>query len=198
MSEDKNLFKENIEKSKNELKNYFKWKKQERKRDLAVEENNLGKVLLNKKSLMIFQKKEVIKMKKNNIVIFFGRQLSRLRLGQGYYQLIISTISAISLLSLAYKLTIELMIILFPVFFVGSFFLGYLLDRMNISAIDYRKTAEISGRFLNNLDLKNFDMRMIQVEANARAIQDPAFNVGKFMEEKKAEFRKKWIPTGER
>ena len=137
-------------------------------------------------------------MKKVNLTVFFGRQLSRLRLGQGYYQLIISTISAISLVSLAYSVTIELAVILFPVFFIGSFFLGYLLDRMNISAIDYRKTAEISGRFLNNLDLKNYDMRMIQIEANARAIQDENFDVSEFLEEKKKEFFDKWIPDGER
>jgi len=137
-------------------------------------------------------------MKKKNFIVFFGRQLSRLRLGQSYYQLIISTISAISLVSLAFQVTIEILLILFPIALVGAFLLGYTLDRWDISAIDYRKTAEISGRFLNNLDLKNYDMRMIQIEANALAIQDSLFNVSKFLEEKKKEFFDKWIPEGER
>lgn len=137
-------------------------------------------------------------MKKNTFVIFIGRQLSRLKLGQTYYSIVISTVSAISLVSMAFGMTIYLLIFLFPVILFGSFLIGYMLDKLNISALDYRKTAEISGRFLNTLDEKNYDMRMIQTEIIVRAIRDEKFDVSKFSEEKRREFHDKWSPEGER
>lgn len=134
------------------------------------------------------------KIKKHSIVVFFGRQLSRLRLGQSYYQLVIATISAISLVSLAFEVTLVMLLLLFPIVFIGSFMLGWGLDRWNISAIDYRKTTEITGRFVNALDLKNLDMRFIMTEGIIRAQQDKDFDMDKFLEEEKAKFVKKWSP----
>ncbi|GAG74366.1 unnamed protein product, partial [marine sediment metagenome] len=54
----------------------------------------------------------MLRLKKSNVVKrvksahFIGRQLSRLKLGQSYYAIVVSSVSAISLISLAFEITI--------------------------------------------------------------------------------------------
>ena len=55
-------------------------------------------------------------MKKSSIKNFIGRQLSRLRLGQTYYSIIITTVGTISLVSFALKYLQNLLLRFFQSF----------------------------------------------------------------------------------
>ena len=72
----------------------------------------------------------MLRLKKSNVLKrvksahFIGRQLSRLKLGQSYYSIAVSSVSAISLISLAFEISFWMLIILFPVLLLGTFVIG--------------------------------------------------------------------------
>ena len=137
-------------------------------------------------------------MKKYKLSKFIGKQLSRLRVGQSYYVIVVSTITALGIINLAFpEINVLLLIILFPCIFFGTFFLGYIMDKSNIKALDYRKTTEMSARYLNASDLKNNDFRILQMEVMfewLKSIQENKqldFNI---LKEKYKRFFKEWSP----
>ena len=100
------------------------------------------------------------------IAQFIGRQLSRLKLGQTYYMIVVSTVSAFSLVSFAFPdINFLILIFMFPLFLIGAFFVGYLLDKSNVTSMDQMKTIEMTARYLNTVDYKNNDFRILQMKS---------------------------------
>ena len=141
-------------------------------------------------------------MKKIKISQFIGRQLSRLKLGQNYYMIIMSTVSTFSLVSFAFPgINILIIIIIFPLILVGTFFLGYLLDKSNVTTMDIIKTVEIQNRYLNTVDYKNNEFRMFQMKSLFRWMKDIQEKKPISFEETEKdlkEFNKKWSPPERR
>ena len=71
---------------------------------------------------------------------FIGQQLSRLRMGQGYYSLFIASINAVMLVKIAYPaIEVEIILAIVPFLLLCTVFLGYFLDRHNINSLDTLK-----------------------------------------------------------
>ncbi len=102
---------------------------------------------------------------------FLGTQLSRLRNAQTYYAIIVSTINAISLISLAYHVEFWMLVALFPVLLFVTLWLGYYMDKHNIIAQDSLKTADMANRYLNTGDVKAQEFQLLQTEILLEALQ---------------------------
>lgn len=137
-------------------------------------------------------------MKTNKLSYFIGKQLSRLKLGQTYYSIIMSTIAALSLVSLAFPdISIMLIIIIFPIIFIGAFFIGYFMDKSNIVSMDALKSVDMSHRYLNVADLKNNDFRFLMMKAMfewMKGIQENKPINFDDLEKEYKKFLKKWNP----
>lgn len=142
-------------------------------------------------------------MKKIKISQFIGRQLSRLKIGQGYYAMGMYSISAIGILKIAFpQISIWLFLwFLVPIMFVGAFVLGYAMDKSNVTTMDYHKSIEMTQRYLTKLDFKNNDFRMLQMEVMfewMKSIQENKPLDLNILKEKYEEFIKKWNPPEEK
>ena len=119
----------------------------------------------------------MLRLKKSNVVKrvksahFIGRQLSRLKLGQSYYSIVVSSVSAISLISLAFEITIWMLILAFPILLVGAFVIGYFMDIYNINTMDKLKANEISHRYLTTSDMKGQEFQLLQTEIVLEALK---------------------------
>ena len=119
----------------------------------------------------------MLKLKKSNVVKrvksahFIGRQLSRLKLGQSYYAIAVSSVSAISLISLAFEISFWMLIVIFPVLLLGTFVIGYFMDIYNINTMDKLKANEIGNRFLTTSDLKSQEFQLLQTEIVLEALK---------------------------
>jgi len=102
---------------------------------------------------------------------FIGRQLSRLKLGQSYYSIAVSTVSAISLISLAFNITIWMLIIIFPILLISTFIIGYFMDIYNINTMDRLKSDEVGNRYLTTGDLKSQEFQLLQTEIVLEALK---------------------------
>ena len=103
---------------------------------------------------------------------FIGKQLSRLKAGQSYYMIIISTITALGVLKVAFP-DIEGWIIfaLFPVALFGAFVLGYIMDKSNVVAMDHIKSVEMSYRYLSLADFKLFGFYKVMMKTMFKSIK---------------------------
>lgn len=119
----------------------------------------------------------MLRLKKSNVIKrvksahFIGRQLSRLKLGQSYYTIAVSTVSAISLISLAFEITFWMLIIFFPILLLGTFIIGYFMDIYNINTMDKLKANEIGNRYLTTSDLKSQEFQLLQTEILLEALK---------------------------
>ncbi|MHA1192750.1 MAG: hypothetical protein ACTSP9_10700 [Promethearchaeota archaeon] len=119
----------------------------------------------------------MLRLKKSNVIKrvrsahFIGRQLSRLRLGQSYYSIAVSTVSAISLISLAFEITIWMLIIFFPILLLSTFIIGYFMDIYNINTMDKLKSDEVGNRYLTTGDLKSQEFQLLQTEIVLEALK---------------------------
>jgi len=119
----------------------------------------------------------MLRLKKSNVVKrvksahFIGRQLSRLKLGQSYYSIVVSSVSAISLISLAFEINFWMLILLFPVLLLGTFVIGYFMDIYNINTMDKLKANEIGNRYLTTSDLKSQEFQLLQTEIVLEALK---------------------------
>ncbi len=119
----------------------------------------------------------MFKNKKTNIIKqfksakFIGKQLSRLKLGQSYYSIVVSTISAISLISLAFNIDLVVVILTFPILLLFTYVIGYFLDVFNINTMDVLKSNEVSQRFLTTSDLKTQEFQLLQTELILEALK---------------------------
>ncbi|MHA1689977.1 MAG: hypothetical protein ACTSUN_11715, partial [Promethearchaeota archaeon] len=102
---------------------------------------------------------------------FIGRQLSRLKLGQSYYSIIVSTLSAISLISLAFQINFWMIVLIFPFILLAAYVIGYFLDVYNINTMDTLKSNEITQRFLTTSDVKNQEFALLQTEILLEALR---------------------------
>ena len=135
---------------------------------------------------------EEMKLKTITSSSFLGNQLSRLKMGQSYYAIITSTISAISLVSLAFQLNFWFLVLLFPFLLLTTFGIGYYLDVRNIKSMDSLKSNEMTHRFLNTGDLKSQDFQMMQTAILVEAItKGNEFDPNIILERYK-EYRNKW------
>ncbi len=125
---------------------------------------------------------------------FLGRQLSRLKMGQSYYAIITSTISAISLASLAFQLDLWIIFVIFPVLLILTFVIGYYLDVRNIKTMDSLKSIEMTQRFLNTNDMKNQEFHIMLTTVLIEALKDGKDFNPETLLEKYDEYRKKWKP----
>ena len=112
--------------------------------------------------MLSLKKSKVIK--KVRSAYFIGRQLSRLKMGQSYYSIAVSTVSAISLISLAFEISFWMLIIFFPILLLGTFLIGYFMDIYNINTMDKLKANEIGNRYLTTSDLKSQEFQILQTE----------------------------------
>jgi len=119
----------------------------------------------------------MLRLKKSNVIKrvksahFIGRQLSRLKLGQSYYSIVVSTVSAISLISLAFEISFWMLLLTFPVLLLGTFIIGYFMDIYNINTMDKLKANEIGNRYLTTSDLKNQEFQLLQTEIVLEALK---------------------------
>ncbi len=119
----------------------------------------------------------MLSLKKNKIIkrvrsaYFIGRQLSRLKMGQSYYSIAVSTVSAISLISLAFEISFWMLIIFFPILLLGTFLIGYFMDIYNINTMDKLKANEIGNRYLTTSDLKSQEFQILQTEIFLEALK---------------------------
>ena len=119
----------------------------------------------------------MLRLKKSNVIKrvksahFIGRQLSRLKLGQSYYAIAVSTVSAISLISLAFEISFWMLILIFPVLLLGAFVIGYFMDIYNINTMDSLKSNEIGNRYLTTSDLKSQEFQLLQTEIVLEALK---------------------------
>ena len=142
--------------------------------------------------MLRLKKSEFIKRVKT--AQFIGKQLSRLKMGQSYYSIAVSTVSAISLISLAFKITFWMLIIVFPIILLGAFIIGYFLDIYNINTMDTLKSNEITQRFLTTSDIKNQEFQLLQTEIILDAIkaiqEDKKLDPNDLLEKYKNYYRK--------
>ncbi len=119
----------------------------------------------------------MLRLKKSKIIKrvksaqFIGKQLSRLKMGQSYYSIAVSTVSAISLISLAFRISFWMLLIVFPFLLLGAFIIGYFLDIYNINTMDTLKSNEITHRFLTTSDIKTQEFQLLQTEIILEAIK---------------------------
>ena len=119
----------------------------------------------------------MLRLKKSNLIKrvksahFIGKQLSRLRMGQSYYTIAVSTVSAISLISLAFEISFWMLIIFFPILLLGTFLIGYFMDIYNINTMDKLKADEIGNRYLTTSDLKRQEFQILQTEIFLEALK---------------------------
>ena len=135
-------------------------------------------------------------MKKNNLSHFIGRQLSRLKAGQSYYSIVMVTITALGIVSMAFPtISIILLVILFPLILFGAYLIGYFLDKSNVVTTDHMKTIEMAYRYLNVSDFKANEFNLVLITVvfkwmNAIQNKEPIdFNELKIEYDK---FLKKW------
>ncbi|MHA1478102.1 MAG: hypothetical protein ACTSPU_07875 [Promethearchaeota archaeon] len=119
----------------------------------------------------------MLRLKKSNVIKrvksahFIGRQLSRLKLGQSYYSIVVSTVSAISLISLAFEISFWMLLLTFPVLLLGTFVIGYFMDIYNINTMDKLKANEIGNRYLTTSDIKSQEFQLLQTEIVLEALK---------------------------
>lgn len=101
-----------------------------------------------------------------------GQQFSRLKMGQTYYSIIVSTMSAISLLTIAFHLNLWHLIIIFPFILLATFLIGLFLDKKNINLEDYRKSIEMHARKLNLEDIKQQEFQLMQTIFIIKALRE--------------------------
>ena len=119
--------------------------------------------------MLSLKKSKVIKRVRS--AYFIGRQLSRLKMGQSYYSIAVSTVSAISLISLAFEISFWMLIIFFPILLLGTFLIGYFMDIYNINTMDKLKANEIGNRYLTTSDLKSQEFQILQTEIFLEALK---------------------------
>ena len=103
--------------------------------------------------------------KKLKISQFIGRQLSRLKMGQTLYLIVVQTITALGIVSFAFpNVSFWVIVSLVPVFIFSAFILGFIMDKSNVTATDHMKTLEMTSRYVNTADLKSYEFWLVIME----------------------------------
>lgn len=101
--------------------------------------------------------------RKSRIFEFLGRQLGRVKMGQTYYSIILLTMNAISLITIAFHFDLWVLLIIFPLIILITYGIGFLFDKGDINLEDYRKQVEMQSRKLNIADLKFQEFQLVLV-----------------------------------
>jgi hypothetical protein len=130
---------------------------------------------------------------------WIGRQSARLKQGVLYFTIITQIINVISLLKLAFDMDIFGMIALVPFLIIGTWFIGWLLDRMNIVSEDLRKNTEMAARIWSDADEKTtqFQCEVFSVllsELTGTSLEDARLK----MRGAHLRVKNKWLPEEER
>lgn len=129
---------------------------------------------------------------------FVGTQLSRLKMGQSYYAIIVSTVNAVSLLSLAFHVSLLYLLLLFPVLLLGTYGVGYYLDKHDINAQDALKSIEMSHRFLSIADQKAQEFQLALTRVTLAAFRawshGETFDANEVLAEAYREYARTWRP----
>ena len=132
---------------------------------------------------------------------FIGRQLARLKMGQNYYMIIISTITALGIVNIAFpEIDTWVIFALFPIALLSAFFVGYFMDKSNITATDHMKTLEMTSRYINTADLKSYEFWLVIMEVIFKwmtSIQDGNPLNRDEIRKEYIKFLKKWSPKVE-
>lgn len=123
---------------------------------------------------------------------FLGKQLSRLKMGQSYYSILTSTVSAISLVSLAFQINFLWLILVFPFLLLATYLIGYYLDIKNVNTIDRLKSNEMTHRFLNTSDIKNQEFQLMITEVLLSAISKGESFDPESLREVYQDYKDKW------
>jgi len=130
------------------------------------------------------------------IAPFVGRQLSRFRMGQTYYAMILSTVNAVALVSLAFPVEFWMLILLFPVLFILTFLLGYWMDKSNVTAEDSIKSQEMLFRYVNLADRKaqafQLAIASVNIEAFKAAVEKRPFDTDAALRAKYSAYLDEW------
>jgi len=134
-------------------------------------------------------------LKKIKLSEFIGRQLSRIKAGQSYYLIIMSTITALSTFSFAFQLNLWIIFMLFPIGIVCVLFIGYLMDKTDVVTMDQQKTIEMTHRYINTADDKGNDFYIALMKGIFKwmeSIQKGKHIVFEDMDNEIKKYRKKW------
>ena len=148
---------------------------------------------------MSWKVKKIKKMKiKLGISKFIGRQLSRLKMGQTYYMVAMQTLTAVGILKIVLpKISVLTLIGFCFILLCGAYFVGLLLDKLDITTMDQMKTIEMTARYLNISDMKQMGFREIQTEVTLIALNSvitgEAIDVDKLMK-KFNSYYERWNP----
>lgn len=112
-------------------------------------------------------------MGKRQVSRFVGRQISRLKYAKDYLLIISNLVSMLSLLTIAFDLTLFHFLLLVPIILLISFGFGYLLDKYNVFTYDLQASVNIQHRKYNNFDQKNQEFQLIQTKILLRAFKNP-------------------------
>ena len=129
---------------------------------------------------------------------FIGKQLSRLRMGQTYYAIAVSTISTISLIVIAFEFEMWVLLVLFPILLFSAFLVGYYMDIKDVTTQDVLKTNEIGHRFLLTSDFKVQEFQLLLVKVIMKSFQDIKDNKNinfDYLTEEYEKYLKKWKST---
>lgn len=126
---------------------------------------------------------------------FVGKQLSRLKMAQTYYSIVTSTINTVSLISIAFKVDLILLWILFPFLLASTWVVGYYMDRKNVMTEDTLLQNDMANRFMSTSDIKAQEFQALQTEALMDALE--SMRLGKPVDKtvfkrKYDEYVKKW------
>ena len=128
---------------------------------------------------------------------FIGKQLSRLKMGQTYYAIAVSTISTISLIVIAFEFEIWILLMLFPILLFSAFLVGYYMDKKDIITKDILRTNNMYYRYLSTSDFKLQEFQLLLVRSILKSFQDikdnKNINMNYLMEEYE-KYRKNWEP----
>lgn len=146
---------------------------------------------MRKPNLKWFKKLRIRERYRNfNKSKFIGQQFSRLKMGQTYYSIIVSTASAISLLTIAFEFNIWHLIIVFPIILITTFLIGLYLDKKNINLEEFRKNIEMHNRKLNMQDIKQQEFQLMQTIFIIKALREKIDEKDLVSEYKK--YKEKW------
>ena len=127
---------------------------------------------------------------------FIGTQLSRFKMGMGYYSMIMSTVSALMLIKTAYpSFQFEHIALLLPLPVFATLYIGYFMDKKNINTMDTMKSNEMAHRFLLKSDVKSQEFQLMQTKllmTALKSLKDENTVDLDSIEKKYDEYRSKW------
>jgi hypothetical protein len=130
---------------------------------------------------------------------WLGRQSARLKQGIIYFNIIVSSITVVSLVKIAFNLDVIGMTILVPVLLISSWFIGWILDKKDVVTEDLRKTTEMNARYLSMADEKANRFTIMNTAVLLSIFGNLEVSEAKQMlESEYQKYRQSWLPDDEK